>query len=90
MKDNLEAKFYNQVLESIQVDNPSIENVYFKVDNEIDNPSNVNVIDCSTFYKEDTKSKKSKANVNNKNNAEKTISTEKCVNDRYSLANYIV
>lgn len=90
MKDNLEAKFYNQVLESIQVDNPTIEKVYFKVDNEIDNPSNANVIDCSNFYKEDTKSKKSKSNANNKSNTEKTISTEKCVNDRYSLANYIV
>lgn len=89
MKDNLEAKFYNQVLESIQIENADIKNVIFRVDNDIDNPSNTNVIDCTSFYKTDTKSKKSKS-WSEKNSQEKTIKTEKCVNDRYSLNNYIV
>jgi hypothetical protein len=60
MKDNLEAKFYNEVFEASKLENRELEKISFKIDNEIDNPSNTNVIDCSIFYKEATKSKKSK------------------------------
>jgi len=61
MKDNLEAKFYKEVLESTQVENSNIKEIEFRVDSNIDNPSNTDVIDCATFYKDESKSKKSKA-----------------------------
>jgi hypothetical protein len=57
-KENLEARFYNDVLEATKLVAPSIEEIEFKVDRNIDNPSNADVIDCANFYKEDTKSKK--------------------------------
>jgi hypothetical protein len=52
MKDNLEAKFYNKILRAVQAENENIKVIEFKVDNEIDNPSNANVIDCAKFLKE--------------------------------------
>jgi len=61
MKDNLEAKFYKEVFESSKIENPNIVKIEFKVDLNIDNPSNTDVIDCANFYKDDAKSKKSKA-----------------------------
>jgi hypothetical protein len=60
MKNNIEAKFYKEVFEASKLENKDLERIIFKIDNEIDNPSNTNVIDCSNFYKETTKSKKSK------------------------------
>lgn len=89
MKDNLEAKFYKEVLESTQVENPSIKEIEFRVDLNIDNPSNTDVIDCASFYKDDSKSKKSKATFGG-TGENKVIKTDKCVNDRYSLSNFIV
>ncbi|NCO31946.1 hypothetical protein GW891_04085 [bacterium] len=89
MKDNIEAKFHKEILESVKVENPSITIVEFKVDLNIDNPSNTNVIDCTGFYKEDAKSKKTKISANSMMD-HKVIKTDKCVNDRYSLSNFIV
>ena len=93
MKDNLEAKFHNEVYESAKIDNPNLNEIEFKVDLNIDNPSNTSVIDCANFFKWDAKAKKAK----NKgiatwefSNGHKTIRTEKCVNDRYSLSNFVV
>ena len=53
MKDNLEAKFYNEVLEATKEIIPDIKEIEFKVDLNIDNPSNASVIDCANFYKEE-------------------------------------
>ncbi|MDR2411953.1 MAG: hypothetical protein LBD88_05355 [Candidatus Peribacteria bacterium] len=50
MKDNLEAKFNKDVLEATQNVIPEVTKVEFKVDLNIDNPSNVDVIDCANFY----------------------------------------
>lgn len=88
MKDNLEAKFYNQVLEATQKVIPEISEIEFKVDLNIDNPSNVDVIDCANFYKEETKWKKSKTWTTPTWVA--NIKQEKSVNDRYTLTNFIV
>lgn len=93
MKDNLEAKFYNQVFESSKIENPSITSIEFKVDYDIDNPSNANVIDCSNYFKESNKPKNKAKQAswefhyesNNKSN-----SSNKSVNDRYTLKNFIV
>ena len=88
MKDNLEAKFYKEVFESAKIENPSITEIEFKVDLNIDNPSNTAVIDCGSFYKEDVKTKKTKATFG-WTWENKVIKTDKCVNDRYSLSNFM-
>jgi len=60
MKDNLEAKFYNEVFESAKIESKNIEKISFKIDENIENPSNTDIVDCTKFYKESAKSKKSK------------------------------
>lgn len=91
MKDNLEAKFYNQLFESSKNEIPTLKKIYFKIDIEIDNPSNKDVIDCTNFYKDHLKNKKSKnvdasdpkfiLNTNTSNNK---------VKERYNLSNFVV
>jgi hypothetical protein len=46
MKNNIEAKFHNEVFEASKLENVNLEKISFKIDDEIDNPSNTNVIDC--------------------------------------------
>jgi chromosomal replication initiation ATPase DnaA len=87
MKDNLEAKFYNQVFESAQAENPNIKTIEFQVDYDIDNPSNANVIDCGNYFKESSKTKSKKTK---EASSESKITTQKSVNDRYTLKNFIV
>ena len=59
MKDNLEAKFSQLILESTQKEfGESVTQIRFIVDNTIDNPSNTDAIDCQNFYKENQKSSK--------------------------------
>jgi chromosomal replication initiation ATPase DnaA len=58
MKDNLQAKFYNQILEAVQKEISTVKTVEFVVDQEIDNPSNTAVVDCTAFYKTASKQKK--------------------------------
>ncbi|MDD2907365.1 MAG: chromosomal replication initiator protein DnaA [Candidatus Gracilibacteria bacterium] len=89
MKDNIEAKFYKEILESVKIENPNVVDLEFIVDLNIDNPSNTNVIDCTGFFKEDAKSKKNKTTFGG-TGENKVIKTDKCVNDRYSLSNFIV
>ena len=89
MKDNLEAKFYEQIFASTIKEISTIKQVSFKIDVEIDNPSNKNVIDCTSFYKESSKLKKSK-NINIVNNQISTSPAAKNVRERYNLANFIV
>lgn len=90
MKDNLEAKFYNEVFEASKLENKDLEKIIFKIDNEIDNPSNTNVIDCSSFYKEATKSKKSKKTPELYSVSEQWDTSFKAVNDRYNFNNFVV
>lgn len=59
MKDNLEAKFSDIILECVREEcGEKITKVEFVVDNDIDNPSNSDAVDCQIFYKEDKKSSK--------------------------------
>ncbi len=88
MKGNLEAKFWEKILESVQKEIPSIENVEIVIDENIDNPSNTNCIDCKIFlkdlWKDTTKTKP-------KNNFLWTILKEKeFANNKYTLSNFIV
>jgi len=89
MKDNLEAKFYNQILLAVQKDSKEITSIEFKVDHDIDNPSNKNVIDCTSFYKENEKNKKSKSTLDMDLN-HNVITPSKSINNRYNLTNFIV
>lgn len=86
MKDNLEAKFHSVLLEATQQGFPNISKIAFKIDPEIENPSNTSVIDCSVFYK--SSAKKSSSTKVKKQSLE-TV-TRKTSSNRYSLDNFIV
>ncbi len=89
MKDNLEAKFYEEIMEAAKNEVKDLEKISFEVDTSIENPSNVDVIDCASFYKEVGKTKKTATKETN-TIEEKTIKNTKSVNQRYSLKNFIV
>lgn len=85
MRDNLKVKFYDQILKSAKKEIVTLEKIDIKVDPNIDNPSNPNVIDCSKFYKGVSKDMKIKSIK------EQNFSWARpWVNDRYSLSNFIV
>lgn len=88
MKDNLEAKFYKEILEATKQENSSISNIEFKVDLNIDNPSNKDVIDCVSFFKDFWKSKTKSKTTTTWNIVD--LKPAKTVNTRYSLANFVV
>jgi len=90
MKDNLEAKFYNVVLAAAKLENREVEKITFKVDNNIENPSNTDVIDCSNFLKEISKSKKTKNSINLNNTIDHKIISSKTATERYNLKNFVV
>ena len=88
MKDNIEAKFYDEILKASKIEHQTIEKIEFKVDINIDNPSNKDVIDCTNLYKENSKNKKNKESTD-------FISTDINLgankgNDRYNFQNFIV
>jgi len=58
MKDNLEAKFYDNILKAAKTELPTLEKIEFLIDNNIDNPSNTNIIDCAKFFKDSSKKTK--------------------------------
>lgn len=87
MKDNLEAKFYKEILEATKAENENISEIEFKVDLNIDNPSNKDVIDCASFHKDFWKSKKW---TKISSNWTIELKPTKSVNARYSLSNFIV
>lgn len=90
MKDNLEAKFFSKIEEAAFKVFSGIEKISIKVDSNIDNPSNSNVIDCTKFYKDTTKEGK-KTWVKLQNSLEPMPTpNSKAVNERYTLANFIV
>ena len=90
MKDNLEAKFYDKILRAVQIENENIKTIEFKVDNEIDNPSNPNVIDCWKFIKEAWKKIKTTKTSEAKKEVWSTMKQKSNVNSRYDFKNFIV
>jgi chromosomal replication initiator protein len=90
MKNNIEAKFHNEVFEASKLENVNLEKISFKIDDEIDNPSNTNVIDCWNFYKEATKSKKAKKTPELYSVSEDWDTSFKSVNERYNFNNFVV
>jgi len=90
MKDNLEAKFYDQILKNTKKEIPTIERIEFEVDRNIDNLSTTNIVDCATFYKTNAKAKKAKKTSSNNVYQDTPSKNAKSINDRYTLDNFIV
>lgn len=93
MKKNLEVKFLDEITKATTDILPSVKNIEFQVDKNIDNTSNINVIDCMSFYKDfKKKSKKTKSTslantlIEDKNAINIFPKTQK----RYTLENFIV
>jgi len=90
MKDNLEAKFYDLILEVSKKEfGEHITSIKFIVDNTIDNPSNTDAIDCQTFYKESQKTTK-QVEKQSRSSVTGGAKSKATVNARYSLSNFIV
>lgn len=87
MKNNLEAKFYNEILEATKKENENISNIEFQVDVNIENPSNKDVIDCASLLKDLGKNKK-QTKVAGTGIVD--LKPAKSVNARYSLGNFVV
>lgn len=86
MKDNLKYKFYDIVKSCTAKIIEWVDVIDFVIDNEIDNPSNIQVLDCVKEYKEITTKKK-------KEDKKETINDwviKKIINDRYRFDNFIV
>lgn len=88
MRDNLAHKFSEEILSAIKKTSPTVANIEFYVDKNIDNPSNTQVIDCALEYKEIMSSKK-KENI--------VVGTEiidginsRIINSKYRLDNFIL
>ena len=88
MKDNLEVKFYKDIINSTKKEIQSIEKIEFKVDDKIDTPSNPDVIDCVKFYKDF--SKWMKKNYTKETITDKITNNQKSVSERYNFNNFIV
>lgn len=89
MKDNLEAKFYKEILTATQKEfGPNMESISFIVDNDIDTPSNTSAIDCTKFYKENQKGVKKWEKVSL--SSWWAMQQKKAVNERYTLQNFVV
>lgn len=89
MKDNLEAKFYKEILTATQKEfGLDMESISFIVDNDIDTPSNTSAIDCTKFYKENQKGVKKWEKVSL--SSWWAMQQKKAVNERYTLQNFVV
>lgn len=51
MRDNIAAKFYDNILEAAKIEFPNIKRIDFVVDPNIENPTNHNVVDCVSLSK---------------------------------------
>jgi len=94
-KENLTAKFYKQIHKSVLQDFPNMVEIEFVVDQNIDNPSNTDVIDCGTFLKDISKKTKKIGFVESwdwiiKNQDNKEDFEKWNVNERYTMNNFIV
>ncbi len=90
MKDNLEAKFYDNILKATKKVIPTIEKLEFIIDDNIDNPSNTNVIDCASFFKQNNKKIKSTKKNNLQKEVWETIVKGNSINSRYTFRNFVV
>lgn len=52
VKDNLMAKFYDNIKKATIAEFPNIVDIEISIDINIENPNNENVIKCSTFFKD--------------------------------------
>ena len=86
MRDNINRKFEKEVLESIQAVLPEIQKVVLEVDRNIENPSNLSVVDCGKEYKNITAKVKETVTVES---AVEGINA-RLINDKYRLENFIV
>ncbi|MCP4523104.1 MAG: chromosomal replication initiator protein DnaA [Candidatus Gracilibacteria bacterium] len=94
MKDNLQAKFYDNILEATQKEVSTVTKIEFVVDKEIDNPSNTSVIDCTQLYKTAGKAKKGKVStISDVKSGVKKYSTQakrSMMNEKYNLKSFII
>ena len=89
MRDNLTAKFYDLVLKASKKEFwDNIIKIEFVVDDNIDNPWNIDTVDCQKFYKEYLKIQK--GGEKKSYNSESSNNTKTKSQKRYLLANYIV
>jgi len=87
MRDNLQAKFYDIVLEATKKEFwDSIISIDFIVDTNIDNPSNIDAVDCQRYYKEYSRQQKTPEKKQFKTQTEAKTESSK----RYLLSNFIV
>lgn len=95
MQENLEAKFYDLILNSTKKEFPEIEKIEFIVDMNIENPTNEDVIDCAQFFKDFSKKPK-KVSLGEATTWNKNISLGEndskiwTPSERYTLGNFIV
>ena len=87
MKNNLEVKFYDEILKAAKTEIPTLERIEFVIDKNIENPSNTDSIDCAKFFK--TSGKKTKKESINKE-IWNTIKEKNSINSRYTLQNFVV
>lgn len=89
MKWNLMVKFYKNIKDATILEFPDITSIEFEVDSNIDNPSNEDVVNCLSFFKE--LNSKKKTAVQASSNWEIDVSENKELkSSKYSLANFIV
>lgn len=97
MQENLMAKFYEVIKKATIQEFETITEIEFIVDQNIDNPSNTDVIDCALFFKDF--SKKSKSKTTSSTTDSKWVKVEAKdendykkgpVNERYTMDNFIV
>ena len=87
MKNNLEAKFRKEILEATQKQDSNIEDIEFVVDDKIDNPTNSQVVDCTKYYKELSKTSKTSKKAPKE---EWPTTNKRNINSRYTLDKFVV
>ncbi len=91
MKDNLEAKFTDVIKQAtIKELWENIKTISFLVDNNIDTPSNQDVIDCTKFYKEHIKWSKKTQKNSQSDDIEISVQDNNTISNRYTLKNFVV
>lgn len=89
MKGNLEAKLYDVIFEATKKEFKNIKEIEFEVDNNIENPSNKDVIDCTIFIKNFGKQSSLVKKTFDKK-IESLITKKADKNLRYTLDNFVV
>jgi len=87
MKNNLEAKFLKEILLASQKEDSDIVDVELAIDDNIDVPSNTQVVDCTKYYKEATKTSKT---TKKENSSSWPNTKRRSVNERYTLDKFVV